>query len=307
MLGILMKHERRNCLAILGAISLSLFSFKSLWGKNNILSNKYLIGKYREQNENASKQINNMDVGKIIRESRRIAPLVSEVIQSAKIQVLRGKLTKLELQTHIVNKLVDYNLIPSMAGYHGFPGAVAISIDNELIHNVPDNTAVPPGSLVTIEVGASSNMAFASQAWSFLNPPIASNKQNLIRVATSALLEALGQVKDGSHVGNIGNKIQTTIEEGGFNVVREYCGYAMGTERMLDPQILGYGKLETGPLMRTGQILNIHVLANEGKRSVVIKSDGWGVKSKDGSNSVALSAMALVKEDSYELLSAINI
>jgi methionyl aminopeptidase len=301
-----MNHERRKLLASLGAVSLSLFSFKSLWASSTALSNKYLVDKYRERNQNAATLIKNMDVDGIINESRRIAPLVSAALQSAQKAILEGKLTKLELQTHIVNKLEYYNLIPSMAGYHGFPGAVAISIDSELIHNVPDKTVISPGSLVTVEVGASSDVAFASQAWSFLKPPIAENKQNLIRVAKSALNNALEQVKNGAHIGNIGNKLQTTIEGGGFNVVREYCGYAMGGERMLEPQILGYGKMDTGPIMRTGQILNIHVLANEGKRTVVIKGDGWGVKSKDGRNSVALSAMVLVKEESCELLSAIT-
>jgi methionyl aminopeptidase len=300
-----MNHDRRKLLASLGAVSLSLFSFRRVWASNSVLSNKYLVDKYRKQNEDAAKLIKNIDIDEVINESRRIAPLVSEVLQSAQKAIFEEKLTKLELQTHVVKSLEDYNLIPSMAGYHGFPGAVAISIDNELIHNVPDKAVISPGSLVTVEVGASSNMAFASQAWSFLKPPIAENKHNLIRVAKSALNNALEQVKSGAHVGNIGNKIQTTIEGGGFSVVREYCGYAMGEERMLEPLILGYGKLNTGPIIHAGQILNIHVLANEGKRSVVIKGDGWGVKSTDGRNNVALSAMVLVKKESYELLSAI--
>jgi methionyl aminopeptidase len=307
MLGISMNHERRKIVKTLGVMSLSLCPLGSLLAGNNVSSNKHLVDKYRALNQTASNAIKNADPVDIIKESRRIAPLVSEVIRSAHKTLLREKITKLELQSHIVDKLDGYNLIPSMAGYNGYPAAVAISIDRELVHSVPDNTIIPPGSLVTVEVGASSNRAFASQAWSFIKPPIAQNKQNLCRVAESALLEALEVVKDGSRVGDIGNKIQTTIEKGGYSVVREYCGYAMGKERMLEPQILGFGQMDTGPVMRAGQILNIHVLAIEGRRSVVIGSDGWGVKSKDGSNSVALSAMVLVDAEGYEHLSEINI
>jgi methionyl aminopeptidase len=302
-----MDYGRRKLVTSFGAMSLALLSFRNLWARKNTSSNKYFVDKYRAKNQNASKLIKSAAPDDIIKESRRIAPLVSEVLQFAHSMILNEKITKLELQRHIIDNLDDHNLIPSMAGYNGFPAAIAISIDSELIHNIPDDTVILPSSLVTIEVGASSKKAFASQAWSFLKPPVDPNKKYLYRAAKLALLEALEQVKDGSRIGNIGNKIQTIVEERGYNVVREYCGYAMGAERILEPQILGYGNFDTGPIMRAGQILNIHVMANEGKRSVVAKSDGWGVKSKDGSNSVALSTMVLVKAASYELLSNIEI
>lgn len=122
-----------------------------------------------------------------------------------------------------------------------------------------------------------------------------------------ALDEALKQIESGSRLGNIGYSIQASIEGKGYSVVREYCGYAMGHERILEPQILGYGQRETGPVIHEGQILNIHVLAIEGKRAIITKNDGWGVKSKDGSTSIALSAMVLVKPEGYELLSDIEI
>ena len=286
---------------------MSILPFRSLWANNKILDNKYLVRKYSTQNRDVAGLIKNSEFQDIITESRRIAPLVSEILRTIRGQISNEKMTKLQLQNYVVDRLEEYNLIPSMAGYHGFPAAIAISIDSELIHNIPDKTAILPSSIITVEIGASSNVAYASQTWSFLVPQADPKKSNLFAAAKLALNEALKQVRDGSHLGNIGHSIQTTIEGKGYSVVREFCGYGMGNSRIIEPQILGYGNKNTGSKIKTGQILNIYILANEGKQSVILDTDNWGVKTKDGSDSAAISAMVLVKPDGYELLSDIDL
>jgi len=144
-------------------------------------SNKAFIDKYWSQNGGAEKSIKNASYDNIVEESRRIAPIVSKVLRSIRTKISSETFTKLELQSHVIDKLEEYSLIPSMAGYHGFPAAIAISIDSELIHNIPENTVIQPGALVTVEVGASSTTAYASQAWSFLTSPIDEKKKNFTR------------------------------------------------------------------------------------------------------------------------------
>ncbi len=302
-----MNNKRRKFIVLFGVIPLSLFSFRNIFAKSSVSSNKFYINKFRAKNRNAAISIKNAPYEEVVEESRRIAPLVSKVLRSIHIKIANEKISKLELQSHVIDKLEEYNLIPSMAGYLGFPASIAISVDSELVHNIPDNTVISPGALVTVEIGASSNTAYASQAWSFFALPVDQKKRNLYKAAKLALDNALKQVRDGSPLGNIGYSIQATIEEKGYNVVREYCGYGMGNERIQEPQILGYGQREAGPAMRAGQIFNIHVLATEGKRAITINTDGWGVKSKDGRTSIALSAMVLVEPKGYVLLSDIEI
>ncbi len=302
-----MDKNRRIVVGLIGVSSLSLFSLQNIFTRTKVASNKSIIGKYAPLNGKASKIIKGLPYSEIVAESKRIAPLVSGILSSVKEKIANESLSKLELQQYVIEMLDDIDLLPSMAGYNGFPSGIAISIDSEIIHNIPDKTIIPKGALVTVELGASTNAAYASQAWSYLSVPSLDLKEKLICSAKTALVNAINEVKDGVRLGNIGSAIQSTLESDGYSVVREYCGYVMGSDRIQEPQILGYGKRETGPPIKEGQILNIHVLASEGKRYTNLSKNNWGVKTKDGTPSVALSAMVLVTSEGYELLSSIDI
>ncbi|MCJ8311461.1 MAG: M24 family metallopeptidase [Saccharospirillaceae bacterium] len=274
-----------------------------LFPQKKSCSNIQLIKKYGPQNSEAARSIKNTELKKIIEETRIISPKVSEIHKQINHSLSNQTYSKLKLQSFIVDKLTDNNLLPSMVGYKGFPSAVAISVNKELIHNIPDNSIIKAGSIVTVEIAASSKIAYASQTWSYLVPPIDPRRYDLLKTAKLALKNAITLVASGVQLGDIGNTIQQTIESKGYNVVREYCGFAMGTERIMEPQILGYGKIGTGEVIKSGQILNIQVMAIDGKRDIKLHKNGWGVTAIDANNSVVLSAMVLVTDTGYERLS----
>ena len=286
-----------------------MFSFFSSFGfsQEKVLGNIELVEKFGTLNSKAAKSIQNTELEEITEEAKNISPKVSEIHKKINLALSNGAYSKLQLQSLIVDQLTAENLLPSMAGYKGFPSAVAISLNKELIHNIPDKSKIKPGSIVTVEIGASSDKAYASQTWSYLVPPIDQERYELLNAATLALKNGVKKVTPGGKVGDIGNAIQQVIESKGYNIVREYCGYAMGKERIMSPQILGYGKPGTGPSIKSGQILNIHVMAIDGERNTKLHKNGWGVQAKIGENSVALSAMVLVTDTGYELLTSIDI
>ena len=286
-----------------------MFSFLSNLGfpQEKALENIELVEKFGTLNGKAAKSIQNTELKEIIKEAKNISPKVSGIHKKIKLALSSDAYSKLKLQSLIVDLLTAENLLPSMAGYNGFPSAVAISVNKELIHNIPDKSKIKPGSIVTVEIGASSDKAYASQTWSYLVPPIDKERYELLNAATLALKNGVKKIIPGGKIGDIGNAIQQTIESKGYNIVREYSGYAMGKERIMSPQILGYGKLGTGPSIKPGQILNIHVMAIDGERNTKLHKNGWGVQAKIGKNSVALSTMVLVTDTGYELLTSVEI
>lgn len=286
-----------------------MFSFLSKLGfsQGQPLGNFELVKKYAPLNEKAAKSINNTELNRIIEETRRISPKISEIHQQINATLKEQSYTKLTLQSFVIDKLTNADLLPSMAGYQGFPCAIAISVNNELIHNIPDDSEVKPGSIVTVEIGASSNKAYTSQTWSYLVPIIDHERKKLLNAAKLALKNAVNIVAPEVKLGDIGNAIQQTIESKGYSVVREFCGFGMGKQRIMEPQILGYGRPGTGPKIKSNQILNIHIMAVDGKSSIKLHENGWGLAANTGNNSVALSTMVLVTETGYELLTSIQI
>lgn len=270
------------------------------------VENAKIVEKYASLNSSAAKQIKSTSYENIVKESKRISPKISEIHEAIGLNLINKPYSKLELQEFVVAQLEKEGILPSMAGFKGFPAAIAVSINDELIHNLPDDTQIQPGSLVTVEIGGATNKAYAYQSWTYLVPPSSPQHKGLLDSAKKALSNAVDAIVPGAKVGDIGHAIQTAIEADGYNVVREFCGYRMGEEMMMEPQILGYGVPNTGAVIKIGQILNIHVLAIDGGRGLKMRDNGWGVYTKDGVNSVALSAMVLVSDSGGELLTGMH-
>lgn len=268
-------------------------------GKSRPLSNDEIVEIYLQKNREAASSIEQKPQADIITETRKIAPMVSAILEKS-WAILDGKLTKLDLQHFILNEIKKDGLLPAMVGYNGFPAAIPISLNHEIIHNIPDQSVIKPNSLTTIEVGVSTGKAYASQTWTHGLKDL-----RLRNACKHALKAGITQVAPSTPINQIGLAISETINSAGFSVVEDYCGYGMGKNRIQDPQILGYDGYSSNkiPLMKAGDIYNIQVIANAGKKLTRLNmKNNWGVISKDRSQSAALSAMVLVTKDGAELL-----
>jgi len=275
------------------------FSLTSLFGTNQHTSPEE---RYRDLNRRHAASIRTQSAQDILAESRRIAPILSDLMASVGNKLQAG-VTKSSIHQIILEEISRQNFAPAMLGYNGFPAAAAISGNDELIHGIPDETPIKDRSLITIETSIASNRAYASQGWTFPVGDIFIQQQELLSVGKAALVAAINEVRAGACAGDIGAAIQSTVESKGFQIVREYCGYAMGRDRILpDLQLLGYGSRGTGPRLVKDQILHLHVLAKAGNRKIVQNTNGWTVYAKDRCPCVALTAMVAVDEQCGTLL-----
>lgn len=236
-------------------------------------------------------------------EKMRIAGrLAGEVLQMIRPHVQAG-ITTGELDKichdHIVNV---QKAIPAPLNYHGFPKSICTSVNHQVCHGIPGNKKLKNGDILNIDItvikdeyhGDTSKMFFIGE------PPVKSAR--VTQIALECLRLGIEQIKPGAHLGDVGHTIQQHAESHQCSVVREYCGHGIGRSFHEDPQVLHYGKAQTGIELEPGMIFTIEPMINAGKRHVKLLNDNWTVVTKDHSPSAQWEHTILVTETGHEVL-----
>ena len=236
-------------------------------------------------------------------EKMRIAgKLASEVLEMIGPHVVPGVST-LELDQicheYIVN---EQQSIPAPLNYRGFPKSICTSVNHQVCHGIPGDRTLKNGDIVNIDVTVIKDEFHGDTSKMFLlgKPPVLA--QRLVDLTYEALKIGIEEVKPGAKLGNIGHKIQSFAEKNRCTVVREYCGHGIGRTFHEDPQVLHYGKPDTGIELEPGMTFTIEPMINAGKRNVRLLPDGWTVVTKDHSLSAQWEHTILVTEQGYEVL-----
>jgi methionyl aminopeptidase len=191
---------------------------------------------------------------------------------------------------------------PAPLNYRGFPKSICTSVNHVVCHGIPGDKVLKSGDFVNIDVtvikdgfhGDTSRMFFVGK------PGIAA--QRVAGIAHDAMAAGIRMVRPGVRLGDIGHAIQTIVETAGYSVVREYCGHGIGREFHEDPQVLHYGRPDTGIELKPGMTFTIEPMVNVGRRHVRLLPDGWTVVTKDHSLSAQWEHTVLVTDDGYEVL-----
>jgi methionyl aminopeptidase len=216
-------------------------------------------------------------------------------------------MTTLEIDDRVAGNLRCRGLVPAMRGFNDYPSDSCVSVNEQVLHAPPSQRTLRRGDVVKIQTTARAPHAYANQGWSFAMGECEAETLRLVVTAHEALLKAVGVIRDHACVGDIGHAIQSHIEDAGFWVVRDYTGYAMGRAMLEAPQIPCYGRPGTGKRLRSGQIINVHVIAKAGHWGVEVGSDGWTATGKSDEPSALFTAMVLVHKDRAEPLSSMDI
>ncbi|MFQ1015153.1 type I methionyl aminopeptidase [Avibacterium paragallinarum] len=238
-----------------------------------------------------------------IEKLREACKLASDVLVMIEPYVKAGVTTG-ELDRICHEYMVEQQkVIPACLGYHGFPKATCISINEVVCHGIPsEGKQLKNGDIVNIDVTVIKDGYYGDNSKMFIvgEPSIRSKK--LIDVTQEALYIGLRTVKPGIRLREIGKAIQTYTEAQGFSVVREYCGHGIGTEFHNDPQVLHYAGDDGGVILKEGMVFTIEPMINAGKREVRLMGDGWTVKTKDRSHSAQFEHQIVVTADGCEVM-----
>ena len=198
----------------------------------------------------------------------------------------------------MVNEL---KVIPAPLNYKGFPKSICTSVNHQVCHGIPGNKKLKNGDIVNIDITVIKDGFHGDTSKMFFVGTPSLKAKRLSRVTQEALYLGIRQVRPGADLGEIGHAIQKYVEGEGYSVVREFCGHGIGRGFHEDPQVLHYGKPDTGIILVPGMTFTIEPMVNAGKRQIKMLPDGWTVVTKDRSLSAQWEHTLAVTEDGYEV------
>ena len=228
---------------------------------------------------------------------------------TAAARALAGEMVRPGVTTHEIDSAVEQFIrkqgaVPSFLHYNGFPASVCVSVNDEIIHGIPGKRVLREGDIVSIDVGAYIGGFHGDCAATFSCGRISPEAQDLIDVTRQSFFEGIKFAKEGRRLQDMSAAIQAYAEGHGCSVVREYVGHGVGTKMHEPPEIPNYGHPGRGPRLLRGMTLAVEPMINAGSAAITQLSDGWTVKTADGSLSAHYENTILITDGEPEILTA---
>lgn len=218
-----------------------------------------------------------------------------------------GERIKPGMTTGEVDKLV-YDFIkasgaePSCLGYGGFPASACVSVNEVVVHGIPDDRVLEEGDIVSVDLCAYKNGFHGDGARTFAVGEISPEKKKLIRVTEECFFKALEGLRAGTPLFDIGYRVQTHAESNGFSVIRSYTGHGIGREMHEDPSVYNFGRRGTGMRLKAGTVICIEPMIAMGDWRVNVLDDGWTAVMADKKPAAHYENTVVIREDGTEIL-----
>jgi methionyl aminopeptidase len=214
-------------------------------------------------------------------------------------------LTTLELDALAERNIRARGGVPAFKGYRGFPNALCVSINEQVVHGIPSRRRLKTGDIVGLDLGAKWEGYYGDAAVTVPVGQIPPETESLIATAREALSVGIKEVGPGKHLSDISHAIQCYAEARGYNVVRAFVGHGIGTALHEEPQVPNFGPPGRGPRLKTGMILAIEPMVNIGDADVEILDDGWTVVTADGQLSAHFEHTVAITDEGPQILTAL--
>ncbi len=234
----------------------------------------------------------------IMKEAGRIVSGVRDLL----VDSLRPGMVELELDEIVRREFKKAGVIPTFLGYHGYPATVCISINDEIVHGIPDTREIKDGDIVSIDIGCTYEGFVADTAVSAGVGNVSPEAQHLIDVTREAVWCGIRASRAELKTGDIGHAIQTYVEGEGLAIVREYVGHGIGRQMHEDPQVPNFGKPGTGTPLRPGMVIAIEPMVNLGDWRTKRDDDEWTVRTIDGKLSAHFEHTLAITDGEAEVL-----
>ncbi len=185
--------------------------------------------------------------------------------------------------------------------YRGFKKSLCTSLNHVVCHGIPSDRALDEGDILNIDVTTIVDNYYGDTSRMFCVGKTSIKANNLINATYEAMMKAINILKPGIKLGDIGNEIQSYVEDKGFSVVRDFCGHGISNVFHEYPNVLHYGKKDTGIELESGMTFTIEPMINAGKYDVKILDDGWTAVTKDKSLSAQFEHTVGITENGYEI------
>jgi methionyl aminopeptidase len=187
-----------------------------------------------------------------------------------------------------------------------FPAAITVSVNDAIVHGIPDERPFENGDVVSLDVGTLLNGFIGDTAGTFGAGELSERAKRLMRITQEALVLGIKQAKPGNHVGDIGHAVQEHVEKHGYAVVKGLVGHCVGRTLWEEPHVPNYGKPGEGPRLRPGMVIAIEPMVNEGTDDVKQLRDRWTYVTADGGLSAHYEHTVAILSDGPEILTSVD-
>lgn len=234
-----------------------------------------------------------------MRESGRILSIVLEELQ----KFVRPGITTLDIDKKCRELIKSFNCIPSFLNYEGFPASLCVSVNDEVVHGIPDKEHVlRDGDIVSLDAGVIYKGYHSDAARTIAVGEISKEASQLIEVTKQSFFEGIKYAKQGHHLHEISEAIQNYVESFGYSVVRDLVGHGIGKNLHEEPQIPNFKQKRRGPKLEAGMTLAIEPMVNIGRYDVLWLDNDWTVVTADGSLSAHYENTVLITDGEPEIL-----
>jgi methionyl aminopeptidase len=227
--------------------------------------------------------------------------IVHRVLDGIAERVRPGMTTR-ELDRWAEATIRDAGAVPAFLDYRGYPATLCTSINDVIVHGIPDDRPLAEGDIVGVDCGVLYKGYYGDAARTFAVNLVGDEARKLMDVTRDSLQLAVDQLQPGNRLSDIGHAVQAYVEKHGFSVVREFVGHGIGTSLHEDPQVPNFGDAGQGPRLKPGLVLAIEPMVNVGESGVKVDADGWTARTADGKLSAHFEYSVAVTEAGPRIL-----
>jgi methionyl aminopeptidase len=218
-------------------------------------------------------------------------------------KLIRPGVKTIELDKVAEKFIRDHGAVPGFKGYGGFPNTLCISVNEQVVHGIPDKKELKDGDIVSIDCGIIMNGFYGDSAYTFAVGEVDDETLLLLERTKESLYKGIEMAMSGKRVGDIGFAIQNYVEQFGYGVVRDLVGHGLGRELHEKPEVPNYGKRGTGVKLKEGMVLAIEPMINLGTKDIIQENDGWTIRTTDHKPSAHFEHDVAIRKGKAEILS----
>ena len=226
-------------------------------------------------------------------------------------KVIEHGVTTKQLDTIAETFIRDNGAEPTFKGFPNpyggpFPASICTSVNNQVVHGIPNDTPLENGDIVSIDCGTLLNGFCGDSCYTFKVGEVSEEVSKLLDVTKESLYKGIEQAVVGSRLGNISYAVQNYCESNSYGVVREFVGHGIGRDMHEEPQVPNYGRRGTGMLLKNGLCIAIEPMITLGKRDISMLSDNWTIVTRDGKPAAHYEHTVCVRKGKADILSSFD-
>ncbi len=214
-------------------------------------------------------------------------------------------ITTAELDKIAYEYIKSNDSIPSFKGYNGFPASICASVNNEVVHGIPDNRVLREGDIIGIDAGVCYGGYHADAARTFGVGEISPAAKKLIEVTKESFFKGIENAKHGARIGDISAVVQTFVEGNGYSVVRDLIGHGIGSSLHEEPDVPNYGEAGRGMRLIKGMTIAVEPMVNVGGYEIRLLKNGWTYVTKDNTLSAHYENTIVITDSGCDVITLI--